>query len=193
MITQQVPYGFCHCGCGQKTKISKFTDKSRKRFKGQPYNFIQGHNPNKRGRDSYHWKGGRKIFKGYIKIYHSVPPHNNKAKYIFEHILVVEKILGKHLPPKSKIHHINENKTDNRPQNLVLCQDNAYHLFLHKRIKALRACGHTSWLKCWVCKQYDDPLNMYVNKNRVGAFHRSCINNYSKNLRKRKQMLQVFD
>lgn len=35
--------GYCKCGCGQKTKISPYTDKSRGWFKGQPRDYCQGH------------------------------------------------------------------------------------------------------------------------------------------------------
>ena len=31
-----VSEGFCKCGCGQKTKISTYTRKTKSRFKGNP-------------------------------------------------------------------------------------------------------------------------------------------------------------
>jgi hypothetical protein len=40
----QIPYGYCHCGCGQKTKISKHDNKVNGHVKGQPRFFIKGHN-----------------------------------------------------------------------------------------------------------------------------------------------------
>ncbi len=40
---EKVPYGYCQCGCGQKTKISKKTRVDRHIIKGQPYKFIKGH------------------------------------------------------------------------------------------------------------------------------------------------------
>ncbi len=40
-----VPYGYCQCGCGQKTAISKKTDRSNGRVKGQSARFIRGHKP----------------------------------------------------------------------------------------------------------------------------------------------------
>lgn len=48
--TTSIPYGYCHCGCGQKTKISNWTDKRTNAIKGQPRKYIHGHytkiNPN---------------------------------------------------------------------------------------------------------------------------------------------------
>jgi len=37
-----IPYGFCHCGCGQKTIMSIHQYKATKR--GEPRRYLQGHN-----------------------------------------------------------------------------------------------------------------------------------------------------
>lgn len=37
------PYGYCQCGCGQQTKIAKYTDPHNKRIAGEPYKYIYGH------------------------------------------------------------------------------------------------------------------------------------------------------
>lgn len=43
--TQVVPYGYCHCGCGQKTKIVKSAASARPYLvKGEPRKFVAGHN-----------------------------------------------------------------------------------------------------------------------------------------------------
>ncbi len=36
--------GLCHCGCGEKTRISKHTNKKRGTEKEKPMRFINGHN-----------------------------------------------------------------------------------------------------------------------------------------------------
>jgi hypothetical protein len=43
-----------------------------------------------------------------------------KTKYVFEHIIVMEEILGRHLFPDENVHHINGVRDDNRPENLEL-------------------------------------------------------------------------
>jgi len=83
----------------------------------------------------------------------------------FKHIEVVEQILGKPLPKGAQVHHWNENKTDNRPSNLVICPSRAYHILLHYRTKAYDACGHADWVKCTYCKKYDDPQKMHGHNN----------------------------
>lgn len=42
--TNEIPYGYCQCGCGQLTTLAPFTYKARGWVKGQPLNFIHGHN-----------------------------------------------------------------------------------------------------------------------------------------------------
>src|SRR6187402_358857 len=39
-----VEFGFCHCGCGEKTRISRHDYPSKGWIKGQPLKFINGHN-----------------------------------------------------------------------------------------------------------------------------------------------------
>lgn len=39
-----VPIGFCHCGCGQRTRINRCTRTERGVLKGMPSRFVSGHN-----------------------------------------------------------------------------------------------------------------------------------------------------
>ncbi len=41
--TTSIPYGYCHCGCGQKTNLYQTTHTNKGQFKGQPTLFILGH------------------------------------------------------------------------------------------------------------------------------------------------------
>jgi hypothetical protein len=38
------PTGFCGCGCGKRTAISAYTNRSRGWVKGQPRKYVKGHN-----------------------------------------------------------------------------------------------------------------------------------------------------
>lgn len=39
----EIPYGYCHCGCGQKTNVCRCSHKARGMVKGEPNKFIAGH------------------------------------------------------------------------------------------------------------------------------------------------------
>lgn len=41
---QSIPYGYCHCDCGQKAPLSPVTRRKRGWIKGQPLLYILGHN-----------------------------------------------------------------------------------------------------------------------------------------------------
>lgn len=91
-----------------------------------------------------------------------------------QHVLIVERVLGKPLPPGAEVHHVNENRADNRHENLVICPDKAYHKLLHVRMAARDACGNPNYRKCPFCKEYDDPENMRNNKSSRYFYHQHC-------------------
>src|SRR5690606_2770376 len=42
-----IPYGYCHCGCGQKTNIARDSNATRGWVRGEPLCYISGHNGRK--------------------------------------------------------------------------------------------------------------------------------------------------
>jgi len=65
------------------------------------------------------WKGGRTIATGgYVWVRKLNHPYKNKQGYVPEHRLVMEEEIGRYLNPNEQVHHLNENKTDNRIENL---------------------------------------------------------------------------
>ena len=66
-----------------------------------------------------------------------------------EHIMVATKAFGKPLPPHAVVHHINEDITDNRPENLLICTK-AYHNALHARMR------QRAWIERMVGDQAKD-------------------------------------
>jgi hypothetical protein len=47
-------------------------------------------------------------------------PRASNGKYVFEHVLVMEEMLGRYLLPGENVHHRNGVRDDNRPENLEL-------------------------------------------------------------------------
>ena len=81
-------------------------------------------NPRSSGEKNGRWKGGTKIVRGYVWEY--CPDHPTKKgkgptnKYVLQHRLVMEKMLGRYLEPHEQVHHKNAIRNDNRPENLEL-------------------------------------------------------------------------
>lgn len=90
------------------------------------------------------------------------------------HRLYAESVIGKPLPPKSIVHHVNGDGTKQR-SNIVICENQAYHVLLHTRKKALETCGNPNWRKCYYCQKYDDPENMVkANSFCSNLVHSKC-------------------
>ena len=72
------------------------------------------------GNRNPHWRGGRtRHNRGYLMLY--APDHPRASHgYVFEHILVIEAHLGRHLVDGETVHHLNGIRDDNRLENLEL-------------------------------------------------------------------------
>jgi len=100
----------------------------------------------KAGAESRWWKGGRSVKPGtYVKAW--TGPNEVRS----EHRVIAERALGHALPPRAVIHHWDEDKTNNDPRNLVICEDTAYHALLHARKRRLDDTGSLELKRCEVC------------------------------------------
>lgn len=100
-----------------------------------------------------------------------------KSAVVLEHVAVAERALGRPLPPGVQVHHVDENKSNNGPGNLVICPDQAYHELLHIRQAAMDATGDPDKRKCKFCKEYDDVANMRprsTERPNPSYVHLSC-------------------
>ncbi len=94
----------------------------------------------------------------------SIKGHHRASKTgsIRKHILIAEKALGKPLDGKHPVHHFDENKQNNANGNLVICEDESYHRLLHRRMRALLACGNPDFNKCLYCGNWDDVSRLHI-------------------------------
>lgn len=73
------------------------------------------------GQANSNWKGGKTYHKaGYVMVRAPDHPRSGRGSYVFEHILVMESIIGRHLAQDETVHHINGVRDDNRPENLEI-------------------------------------------------------------------------
>ena len=74
--------------------------------------------------------------KGYILIYK--PNHSyskTKKGWIYEHRSVVEDFIKRNLKPHECIHHVDEDKTNNKIENLMIFRSHKEHSKFHTKIK----------------------------------------------------------
>lgn len=60
------------------------------------------------------------------------------GRRVQEHRYLAEKALGRPLKSNEVVHHVDMDKTNNKPGNLVICTKD-YHLLLHQRMQLLWA------------------------------------------------------
>jgi hypothetical protein len=119
------------------------------------------------------WKGGKIHIGGeYTLIHNPSHPMATKDGYVREHRLIAEKAIGKILPKKNIVHHHRQNLS------LIICENQAYHLFIHQRERAFKASGHANWRKCKFCKIYDSPASLHIHGS--SAYHTECVNLYNR-------------
>lgn len=75
---------------------------------------------------------------GYIELY--MPEHYRASKSsgcVYEHILVAEKMLDRPLLPKEVVHHIDKDRSNNSPDNLMVFSTRNDHIAYHAGAEAI--------------------------------------------------------
>lgn len=128
--------GWCH---SEETK-----DKIRKALKGKKLSkehikkIVESHRGYKFTKEQklklswshFYRQGGefrKKTSAGYITVFNPEHPYTNSSNRIGEHRLVMEKKIGRYLKSSEIVHHLNQIKDDNRPENLYLVKSVKEH------------------------------------------------------------------
>jgi hypothetical protein len=165
----------CECGCGEEILILSKSNNEYRRFK-------RGHHL--KGPNNLRWKGKFTNTQGYVLVHAQNHPHHDSDGNVREHILIIEKHLGRYLVDGEIVHHINHVKWDNRIENLQLMTEHD-HIVLHSTKdmsdRFCYKCGskdpHTAWLrnrkwfshpisgKKWLCKNCYDNIRYHWKMN----------------------------
>lgn len=167
----------CECGCGATAPLATYTSRSRGWTVGQPIRFIHGHNGRgatrvaRNGDRNPNWKGGTRDSRGYIGVRDGV---GATAGYRPEHVVIAERVIGHALPIGAVVHHVDENKANNRNSNLVVLQSRRDHNELHRKMRVRRAGGNL-WTDriCCLCRTPKNSALFYRSKDR--KFESCCI------------------
>lgn len=83
-------------------------------------------------RTGKHWKGGKYVSNhGYMLIYKPKHHRANSRGYVLEHVLVAELKYGREISNTEDVHHVDENKLNNHPDNLIVLSPSE-HMRLHR-------------------------------------------------------------
>lgn len=148
----------CECGCGQEVK--GYNHETH-----QPTRFKKGHYLRLHSNSLHHnWKGGTRItLAGYRVVLQRGHPRANRDGYVFEHILVKEKEIGRHIAKNEDVHHINGNKLDNRPENLELMTKSQHAITTLTIDMSNRRCSDCGSSETYRRDWQKDP----IDKNKI--------------------------
>lgn len=89
------------------------------------------------------WRGGQHLSSsGYVKVLVGPCHHLSDSKgYAYEHRVVAEQKIGRRLRPCEQVHHLDGDKTNNDPSNLVICTGRGHRVYHRASESSLRLPG----------------------------------------------------
>ncbi len=143
-------------------------------------------------------EGHRRQQGSYMVVKCEGHPRASSVGVVLEHILVAEKALGRPIPRKAHVHHVDENPLNNASNNLVICENAAYHKLLHRRMRAYKATGDANAHCCSICLGYDRQDELVVPRSRTAVkakkiihYHLDCVRKQGAEQRARNKALKI--
>lgn len=88
-----------------------------------------------KGENNPAYKGGKYFdSSGYVVVYMPNHPNCGVKKTVLEHRFVMECKIGRYLTDEEVVHHIDFNKSNNNPDNLMLFPNQSRHILFHKQL-----------------------------------------------------------
>ena len=126
-------------------------------------------------------------------------PNNPRADcqgYVFTHVLVAEEKLGRYLKPEEAVHHIDENKRNNDPNNIMIFATRGDHSAFHTGAQIYEENGVWYAVKkkdkiktCPICgKCFKHIHNKYCSKHCA----RKGMSNTNKKIKKRLPNVEIL-
>ena len=123
-------------------------------------------------------------------------PRATKEGYVYIHVLVAEKKLGRYLTKEECVHHVDEDKYNNTEENIIVFKTNADHAAFHKGVKAIKD-GDVWWcpnkkiyLVCPICGEPKSGKSKICHACRALEGARKKI---EKRLHKLNTNIKIFD
>lgn len=114
---------------------------------------------------------GRYESDGYVFVMAKDHPNANRDGFIREHVLVMERTLGHVINSKTHaVHHINEDRRDNRPENLQCLTPRE-----HKRVHSGWRIVDGTWYKtCRGCRVEHEATSEHFYERKTGILSYKC-------------------
>lgn len=108
---------------------------------------------------------------GYAFVRVKGHPRADSKGDVLEHIVVAERAIGRYLVEPNCVHHVDHDRSNNENSNLVICEDQTYHLLLHRRERIVQKGGNPN--KDRICSRCD-VLIVGHSFGEYGSLCRDC-------------------